>query len=156
MSRRRRFDDDDVAITHRQLLFASWAIYLLVDVIVLNLLIEYVSSITIDSFSISIATVVALRLMLAVTVRVEHLIATTVARRGGRRARVIGRTAMFLVLFLSKFVILEVVDLVFGSHAELGGVIEVAVISLLLLGAEWACRAAFRAFGGGAARALPR
>jgi hypothetical protein len=69
---------------------------------------------------------------------------------------VIGRTAMFLVLFSSKFVILEVVDLVFGSHVELGGVLEIVAISLLLLGAEWACRTAFRAVGGGAARALPR
>lgn len=159
MSQRRRVGDEDVAITSRQLYLASWAVYLLVDVVVLNLLVEYVSSVTIDSFAISIATAVALRLMLAATVGVEHWIATTVARRGDRRARVIGRTAMFLVLFLSKFVILEVVDLVFGSHAELGGVVEIIAISLLLLGAEWVCRAAFRALGGGgggAARALPR
>jgi hypothetical protein len=40
---------------------------------------------------------------------------------------------MWLILFISKFVILEVVDLVFGEHVELGGFITVVLLVLTMM-----------------------
>jgi hypothetical protein len=41
--------------------------------------------------------------------------------------------AVWLILFLSKFVILEVVDIVFGDHVELGGFITVLTLVLVMM-----------------------
>ncbi|MGD8684863.1 MAG: hypothetical protein PVG27_13030, partial [Chloroflexota bacterium] len=41
-----------------------------------------------------------------------------------------------LILFLSKFVILEVVDVIFGEHVELGSFVDVLALVLLLIVAQ--------------------
>src|SRR4051794_35318326 len=43
-------------ITPAQVQFASWSMYLLIDIIVLNLFVEFSSAVVIDSFYISILT----------------------------------------------------------------------------------------------------
>ena len=42
---------------------------------------------------------------------------------------------MFAILFISKFVVLEVVDIIFGDRVSLGGFIEVAslVVTMILV-----------------------
>ncbi|MEZ5140276.1 MAG: hypothetical protein R2711_16330 [Acidimicrobiales bacterium] len=50
----------------------------------------------------------------------------------------------WLVLFLSKFVILEAIDLVFGSDVDLGGVVGVIAISIALVVVERAVLALYR------------
>jgi hypothetical protein len=137
----------DLAITGRQQLFASWVTYLLVDIVVLNLLVEFVPSIVIDSFALSILTAVLFRLLLLVTVQLEHRIAARVRSSTSTTTKVLGRLLMFLILFGSKFVILETVNLVFGEHVELGGVVEVILIAVLLVGTEYLVQRVFLALG---------
>ena len=40
------------------------------------------------------------------------------------------------ILFLSKFVILEVIDIIFGEHVELGGLVEVIILVIALIAAQ--------------------
>jgi len=40
---------------------------------------------------------------------------------------------MWVVLFLSKFIILEVIDIIFGDHVELGKFLDVVVLVLSLM-----------------------
>ena len=40
---------------------------------------------------------------------------------------------MWLILFLSKFLILEVIDLIFGEHVELGKFLDVIVLVISLM-----------------------
>ena len=47
-----------------------------------------------------------------------------------------GFLAVWGILFLSKFVILEVVDIVFGEHVELGKLLEVILLVLAMLIAQ--------------------
>ena len=47
-------------------------------------------------------------------------------RHEGSGWRLLGLVTMFAILFLSKFVILEVIDIVFGDRVTLGGFIEVS------------------------------
>ena len=129
-----------VCISRHQQLFGSWAAYLLIDIVVLNLLIEFVPSITIDSFYISVLTACLLRLLLGVTLQVEHRAARYFRSKGTRAMRIVGGLVAYLVLFGSKFLILEVVDLVFSDHVDIGGFFEIVAIALTLLATELAFR----------------
>ena len=65
-------------------------------------------------------------------------------RREGSGWRALGLVTMFSILFVSKFVILEVIDIVFGDRVTLGKFIEVAalVVTMILArqGVAWTYR----------------
>jgi hypothetical protein len=48
-------------------------------------------------------------------------------------AKVLQIGSAWLILFLSKFVILEIVDIVFGDHVELGGFVTVLTLVLVMM-----------------------
>ena len=54
---------------------------------------------------------------------------------------------MWLILFLSKFVILEAVNVVFGDHVELGSFIEIVGIIVTMLAANAALVAVYQSLG---------
>ena len=136
-----------ITITRHQARFSEWAAFLLADVLVLNLLVEFVPSIVIDSFYISILTAVFLRLLLEVALQLEHRVARFVRARDSKTARVLGGLVMWLILFASKFVILELVNVVFGDHVNLGGFFEIVAIAVALMAAEWALMRVFVLLG---------
>jgi hypothetical protein len=140
------------SLTARQTQFASWSIYLLVDIVVLNLFVEFAHSVVIDSFYISILTAILLRLLLEVTLRLEHRVSRFFETRTFKASRLVAAVLMYLILFASKFVILEVIDRVFGDHVDLGGFVEIVVIVVTLIVAESAFRTVFNLLGRAAIR----
>lgn len=123
-----------VTVTRAQEIYTSWARDLLIYVVVLNLFVEYVEGVVIDSFTISILTALLLKIILELVGRFEHRVHHFFEKRKGTIFKILGPVVMFSILFLSKFLILEVVDIVFGEHVELGHFIEVValIISMLL------------------------
>ena len=133
--------------TARQVQFASWSVYLLVDIVVLNLFVEFSHSVVIDSFYISILTAALLRLLLGVTIQLEHRVSRFFAAKTFKGSRLVAALLMFLILFTSKFVILEVIDFVFGDHVELGGFVQIVVLVIALIIVEAAFRSVFNVLG---------
>jgi hypothetical protein len=88
-----------------------------------------------------------LLLLVVLILRFEHATTAWFAAREGRIYRVLGPASTLLILFLSKFLILEVVDIIFGDHVELGGLLEVIVLVLALILSQKAMVAAWRALG---------
>jgi hypothetical protein len=121
------------ATTRAQMVFFSWAKDVLIYIVVLNLFVEYVDAIVIDSFTISIFTAILLKALLDLILRFEHRVAHFFQQRTGSLTKVLQVVSMWLILFISKFVILEVVDLVFGEHVELGGFITVVLLVLTMM-----------------------
>lgn len=142
-----RFVPDGQILTARQMTFASWSIYLLVDIVVLNLFVEFSRSVVIDSFYISILTAVLLRLLLGATLYLEHRVSRFFDSRPFKGSRVMAALLVWLILFASKFVILEVIDIVFGNHVDLGGFVEIVIIAVTLIVAEFAFRWVFKSLG---------
>ena len=114
--------------TRRQMIFASWMKDVLIYIIVLNLFVEYNSKIIIDSFTISIFTAILLKILLEVILKLEHRVSERF-----KSYRVLRIFLVWLVLFGSKFLILEVVDLVFGDHVELGKFLDVILLVIVLM-----------------------
>lgn len=122
-----------VTISRNQEIFFSWASDVLIYTVVLNLFVEYVDAVVIDSFTISIFTAVLLKILLDLVMHFEHRVHSFFAGREGAFYRAAGTLSLIAILFLGKLLILEVVDLVFGDHVELGHFIEVVALVLALM-----------------------
>jgi len=134
-------------MTPAQARFLSWVSEVLVDIVALNLFVEFVHTIVIDSFWISILTAVLLKLMVDAVKGLEHSVSAYFAAREGAVWKAVRILAVWLVLFLSKFVILEAVNVVFGDHVELGSFIEIVGIIVTMLAANAALVAVYQHLG---------
>ena len=134
-------------ITSAQARFISWVSEVLVDIVVLNLFVEFVHTVVIDSFWISILTAVLLKLMVDAVKGLEQRVSAYLSAKEGAAWKPIRFFAVWLILFLSKFVILEVVNVVFGSHVELGAFVEILAIVLTMLVANAALQSVYRWLG---------
>jgi hypothetical protein len=137
------------APTRRQLVFFSWTKDVLIYVVVLNLFVEYVNKVVIDSFTISIFTAILLKALLDLILGLEHRVAHFFAARPGGLSKFLRIMSTWLILFLSKFLILEVVDLVFGDHVELGKFVHVLSLVLALMIAREVFQRIYVALGSG-------
>lgn len=111
-----------------------------VYVVVLNLAIEYVPSVISEGFTLSLLTAVLLKLVLEVVI----ILKTRVIDRGRAATTKRGKGAAAVTLWAvaagSKFVVLKLVDLVFGDAVSLGGFIAVTLLVLGLLASRAAVR----------------
>ena len=137
----------ELSITRAQYRFAVALTEILVYIVVLNLFVEYVHAVIIDSFTVSILTAVLLWLMLRAIVRVERRVARYFRQKKGVFYRVLRYACVWAILFVSKFVILEVVALVTAGRAALGHFFEVVAIVLALMAAEALLRWIYRRLG---------
>jgi hypothetical protein len=133
--------------TRRQLIFFSWTKDVLIYVVVLNLFVEYVDKIVIDSFTISILTAILLKALLDLILGLEHRVAHFFETRPGNLSKFLRIMSTWLILFLSKFLILEAVDLVFGDHVELGNFVHVLSLVIALMVAREAVQRIYVALG---------
>ncbi len=112
----------------RQMIFFSWMKDILIYVTVLNLFVEYNPVVIIDSFTISIFTAVFLKILLELIMALEHRVVDIF-----KENKVLKVFFVWLILFGSKFLILEFVNLVFGEHVQLGTFWDIFLLALTLL-----------------------
>jgi hypothetical protein len=136
-----------VTINVAQQRYISWVSEVLVDIVVLNLFVEFVHTVVIDSFWISILTAILLKLMVDGVKGLEQRVSAYFATKEGTGWKVGRFVAVWLIMFLSKFVILEAVNIVFGDHVQLGSFFEILGIVLVMLVSSAALHAVFRWLG---------
>lgn len=122
-----------VTITTRQRRLLSWSTDVLIYIVVLNLFVEFADAIIIESFWISILTAVLLVALLDIVGGIEHRVARFFGQKEGTPFRILGYVTAFLILFASKFIILEVVDFVFGDQVDLGHFLDVLVLIVAMI-----------------------
>jgi hypothetical protein len=113
-----------------------------VYVVVLNLAIEYVPSVISETFTISLLTAVLLKVVLEVVSAVKDRVLVRLRAADTGVGKVVAGASLWLVAVGSKFLVLELVDLVFGGSVDLGGFVPVTLLIVTLL----ACRALVRRF----------
>ena len=120
-------------MTSAQARYASWMADVLVYIVVLNLFVEFVHAIVIESFWISILTAILLKLLLDALVGAEHRVRNYFRARDGAVYRVLGFVSVFSILFFGKLLILEVVNVVFGDEVDLGSFVEIAALIVAMI-----------------------
>jgi len=113
---------------------------LFVYVVVLNLAIEYAPAVISESFTLSLLTAVLLKLALEVVILLKGRLLSRLRAADTRRAKLAVALSLWVVAAGSKFVVLELVDLVFGDAVSLGGFIPVTLLVVALLASRGAVR----------------
>lgn len=117
----------------RQRWFLRYFTAVLIDLVVLNLFVEYSQHVEIDSFTISVFAAILLQVLLKLTLAVEHRAAEYFKSKPGKAAKIMRWFVAWLILFGSKFVILEAVNFAFGDLVYFGGWLHGVVVIIALL-----------------------
>ena len=129
-----------IAPTTRQRLFVRYLMAILIDLLVLNLFVEYSENVTIDSFTTSLLAAVVLQVLLKATIAVEQRVAAFFKGRSGGFMKFLRFFFAWLVLFGSKFVILEAITQLFGNNVRFDGrfhgLVTLIVVIVAMLVAE--------------------
>lgn len=104
-----------------------------VYVVVLNLAVEYLPAVISETFTLSLLTALLLKVVLEVVVAVKGRVKARFKAATGPTGKVVAGVALWLLLVGSKFVVLELIDFVFGDSVRLGGFFVVTALILALL-----------------------
>jgi hypothetical protein len=121
------------AVRVRELVSPADIVDLFVYVVVLNLAAEYLPLVITETFTLSLLTAVLLKVVLEVVLRIKNRVkvrfkaATTIVGKVG------AGLLLWAVLVGSKFVVLELVALLFGDSVRLGGFFAVTGLIVVLL-----------------------
>jgi hypothetical protein len=108
----------------RQRLFLLYFVGALIDLVVLGLFDQFSDKVYVDSFSTMALAAVLLQLLLKATIAVEHWVASHFKSRPGGWMKFLRFFCAWLVLFGSKFVILEALSFVFSDSVKFEGVLH--------------------------------
>ncbi len=112
---------------------AAAVVDVFVYVVVLNLFVEYLPRVLSETFTLSLLTAVLLKGVLEVVVAAKNRVKARFRQASTPIGKVVAAVLLWVVLFGSKFLVLETVDLVFGDRVSLGGFFSVTLLILALL-----------------------
>ena len=115
----------------KQRLFIRYFTAVLIDLVVLNLYAEHWHLVALSSFTVSLAVAVLLQILLTLTLKIEHRVAEFFNAKKGPTARFLRFFSAWLILFVSKLVILGLIDFAFGDSIQFLGHLH-GVISYVL------------------------
>lgn len=128
------------APSNKQRLFVRYFTAILIDLVVLNLFAEYTNKVLIDSFTMSLLAAVLLQILLKLTIALEHRVAAFFKARPGGFMKFMRFFCAWLILFGSKFVILEAISFAFGQSVRFEGayhgIVTLIVVVIAMLVAE--------------------
>jgi hypothetical protein len=124
-----------------QRMFLRYYTGFLMDLVVLNLFVEYSGKVFVDTFTTSLWAALVLQVLLKLTIVFEHkVIDWFKARGGGAWMTFLKYFSAWLILFGSKFVILEALAQAFGDKVRFdgrwNGIVTLIVVVVVMLLAE--------------------
>jgi hypothetical protein len=126
--------------SNRQRLFLRYYTGFLIDLVVLNLFAEYWDKVYVDTFTTSLWAALLLQVLLKATIALEHKAMDFFKARGGGWNTFLKYFVAWLILFGSKFVILEALAQAFGENVRFGGmwhgIVTLIVVVMVMLIAE--------------------
>lgn len=112
---------------------AAAVVDVFVYVVVLNLFVEYFPRVISETFTLSLLTAVLLKAVLEAVVAGKKRVKARFRAASTPGGKVVAAVMVWGVLFGSKFLVLESVDLVFRDRVSLGGFLSVTLLILALL-----------------------
>jgi hypothetical protein len=126
-------DQDEDAPAPLEPYLAAAVVDVFVYVVVLNLFVEYLPQVLSETFILSLLTAILLKGVLEVVVAAKNRVKSRFRQASTPTGKVVAAVMLWVVLFGSKFLVLEAVNLVFGDRVSLGGFFSVTLLILILL-----------------------
>ena len=121
------------SFSRRQKLFFKYTLFVLIDLVVLNLFNEYWSNVSIEHFSISLLTALLLQVLLQLTIAIEHRVANIFKGNPNLKAKITRVLSTWTILFISKLVILQVLSYAFGDSVLFGGPVHGLIAFIIVV-----------------------
>lgn len=128
-----------VAPSDKQRLFIRYFTATLIDLVVLGLFDQYSQKVFVHSFTVALLAAILLQILLKVTIAIEHRVAAYFKSRPGRLMTFLRFFCAWLILFGSKFVILEALSFAFGKDVRFEGAVHglvaliIVVVTMLIM-----------------------
>jgi len=119
--------------SRKQELFLRYLTWTLVDLTVLNFFAEYWDKVTITSFGVSLFIAIILQILLKMTIALEHRIANYMKSNESLDKKIFHIFSTWFVLFASKFVMLWVLQVLFGDAIVFAGAYHGVVTFIILV-----------------------
>ena len=116
----------------RQRLFLLYFTGTLIDLVVLGLFDEFSDNVWVESFSIALLAAIVLQILLKVTIAIEHQVIAYMKQFPGKWMTALRYFVAWLILFGSKFVILEALSMAFGEKVHFSGAFH-GIVWLILV-----------------------
>ena len=134
-------------MTKAQWYYADFMMDVLVYTVVLNLFVEYDDAIVIDSFTVSLLTAVVMKVLIDVIQSLVDRVKSYFGPKGGRAAHIALVVSAWAIMFFSKIAILVVVAVIFEDDVDLGGFLDVLILTIAMMAARRASSAVFQRLG---------
>jgi len=121
------------SFSRRQQLFFKYTFLVLIDLTVLNFFNQYWDYVFIELFSISLLAALLLQVLLQATIVAEHHVANFFKKISGLKGKILRWLSTWGVLFLSKLIILQVINIAFGSGVLFSGPIHGLVTFIVVV-----------------------
>ena len=114
----------------RQLAFIELFVGTLIYVVVLGFLNDYTSIVYAKSFSTIFFASAVLELLTFLAFKLKTLVINMLKNRKGRAYKILMFFSVWLIMFLSKFVFIVVLDLLFDSYIKVNGFFGILLVVL--------------------------
>lgn len=121
------------SFSRRQQLFVKYTFFVLVDLMVLNMFNEYWDNVSIECFSISLLAALLLQTLLQLTIAIEHHVANIFKDDPSLKAKIFRALSTWLILFISKLVILTAINLAFGDRILFSGPADGLIVFITVI-----------------------
>ena len=105
----------------RQRLFVLFFTGTLIDLVILGLFNEYSDHVYVDSFTTALLASIVLQILLKATIAIEHRVLARFKGKTGAAWKALKYFTAWVILFGSKFVILEALSIAFAEDVHFEG-----------------------------------
>ena len=105
----------------------------------------------VETFTISLLMWILLQFLMQVAIKIEHYAASFLTKSSGQAAKIKRAVSAYIILFISKLVIMEAINIAFGEKVVFSGPIHgvVAFLTVVIgvIAAEQIALRIYRALG---------
>ena len=117
----------------KQQVFLKYLTWILVDLTVLNFFAEYWDRVPITSFGVSLFIAITLQILLKMTIALEHRISNYMKSNEKLDKKILHIFSTWFVLFSSKFVMLWILQFLFGDAIVFSGAYHGVVAFIIVV-----------------------
>lgn len=113
--------------------FLDWTLDILIYVVVINTFVQLVSDFYISSFTLSLFVAVLMKILLTLIIRFEHSAAGYFENHSNEKLHKLSVPVALLILFSSKFLIIEIIDIIFEDKVNFHNFIALLLMLITMI-----------------------
>ncbi len=127
---------DVVTVSRKQTAFRSMLAGILLYSVVLGFFNDYTDILHTGTYSVTFAVAVVMQLLTYLTFALKNLVVARLRARGGPQHKLAIAFSVWLIMFLSKFVFLGAIAVIFQGYVQISGFVGLMLIIVIMTVAQ--------------------